>query len=77
VLPTAAVMDSHSVQAPSAHERGEDPNMKTSGRKCHIAVDTDGRLLAMNLTMANIADSAGAQQKRCPWVKHLFRDAAR
>lgn len=82
VVPTAAVMDSQSVKAPSAHERGYDANKKISGRKRHIAVDTDGRLLAMNLTMADMADSAGAQmvldalQKRWPWVKHLFGDAA-
>ena len=31
------------------------------GRKRHIAVDTDGRLLMINLTSADISDSAGAQ----------------
>jgi hypothetical protein len=31
------------------------------GRKRRIAVDTDGRLLMVNLTTADIADSAGAQ----------------
>ena len=31
------------------------------GRKRHIAVDTDGRLLMVNLTTADISDSAGAQ----------------
>jgi putative transposase len=47
-----------------------------------VAVDTDGRLLAVNLTTADIADSAGAQmnlealRKRWPWVRHLFGDAA-
>lgn len=52
------------------------------GRKRHIAVDTDGRLLMINLTTADISDSAGAQaildaiRKRWPWVKHLFADAA-
>jgi putative transposase len=33
---------------------------KVTGRKRHIAVDTDGRLLMVNLTTADIADSAGA-----------------
>jgi putative transposase len=48
------------------------------GRKRHIAVDTDGRLLMVNLTTADISDSAGAQailqalRQRWPWVKHLF-----
>ena len=30
-------------------------------RKRHVAVDSDGRLLLVNLTPANIADSVGAQ----------------
>jgi putative transposase len=52
------------------------------GRKRHIAVDTDGRLLMINLTPADIYDSAGAQmildgvRKRWPWLKHLFADGA-
>ena len=51
-------------------------------RKRHIAVDTDGRLLMINLTPADISDSAGAQmildgvRKRWPWLKHLFADGA-
>ena len=45
-------------------------------------VDTDGRLLMVNLTTADISDSAGAQmildtiRKRWPWLKHLFADGA-
>src|SRR5260370_34706505 len=52
------------------------------GGKRHIAVATDGRLLMVNLTPADISDSAGAQaildgiRKRWPWVKHLFADGA-
>jgi putative transposase len=48
----------------------------------HIAVDTDGRLLMVNLTTADVSDSAGAQvildgvRKRWPWLKHLFADGA-
>ena len=48
----------------------------------HIAVDTDGWLLMVNLTTADISDSAGAQEivsavrRRWPWLKHLFGDAA-
>ena len=55
---------------------------KITGRKRHIAVDTDGRLLMVNLTTADISDSAGAQmildaiRKRWPWLKHLFADSA-
>lgn len=86
VLPSAGIVDSQSVKAPGARTRGYDANKKLSGRKRHIAVDTHGRLLAMNLTPADIADSTGAQMvfdmvldgliKRWPWVKHLFGDAA-
>jgi putative transposase len=49
--------------------------------KRHAAVDTDGRLLMVNLTPADVSDSAGAQtvlaavRKRWPWLKHLFADA--
>jgi transposase len=48
----------------------------------HIVVDTDGRLLAVNLTPVDVADSTGAGmvldalKERWPWVKHLFGDAA-
>lgn len=58
--PSAAVIDSQTVKAPSAQPRlrrqQEDP-----GRKRHIAVDTDGRPLMVNLTTADIADRTGAQ----------------
>jgi putative transposase len=80
--PSAGVMDSQTVKAPHAEERGYDAGKKTVGRKRHIAVDTDGRLLMLNLTTADISDSAGAQaildaiRKRWPWVKHLFADGA-
>jgi transposase len=80
--PSAAVIDSQSIKAPHSETRGYDAGKKIVGRKRHIAVDTDGRLLMINLTTADISDSAGAQaildviRKRWPWVKHLFADAA-
>ena len=80
--PTAGVIDSQSVKAPAAKKRGYDAGKKVVGRKRHIAVDTDGRLLMVNLTTADIADSAGAQmilhaiRTRWPWLKHLFADGA-
>jgi transposase len=80
--PSAGVIDSQSVKAPSAKERGFCATKKVVGRKRHIAVDTDGRLLMVNLTTADISDSAGAQaildaiRKRWPWLKHLFADGA-
>ena len=80
--PSAGVIDSQSIKAPHAKARGYDAGKRIVGRKRHIAVDTDGRLLMINLTTADISDSAGAQaildgiRKRWPWVKHLFADGA-
>ena len=80
--PTGGVIDSQSVKAPAAKKRGYDAAKKIVGRKRHIAVDTDGRLLMVNLTTADISDSAGAQavldaiRKRWPWIKHFFADGA-
>ena len=80
--PSAGVIDSQSVKAPQARARGYDAGKRIVGRKRHIAVDTDGRLLMVNLTTADISDSAGALaildgiRKRWPWVKHLFADGA-
>jgi len=81
--PSAAVLDSQSVKAPAAGgTRGFDGAKKIVGRKRHIAVDADGRLLMVNLTTADISDSAGAQvildalRQRWPWVRHLFADSA-
>jgi putative transposase len=81
--PAAGVVDTQTVKAPAAGgSRGYDAAKKTVGRKCHVAVDTDGRLLMVNLTTPDIADSTGAEpilaaiRKRWPWVKHLFADGA-
>jgi transposase len=80
--PTAGVLDSQSVKAPGASERGYEAGKKVVGRKRHIAVDTDGRLLMVNLTPADISDAAGAEKvldavkKRWPWLKHWFADSA-
>ena len=43
--PSAAVIDSQSVKALHGETRGYDAGKKIVGRKRHIAVDTDGRLL--------------------------------
>lgn len=81
--PTAAILDSQTIKAPAAGgSRGYDGGKKVVGRKRHIAVDTNGRLLMVNLTTADIADSTGAQavidalRQRWPWIRHLFADAA-
>jgi putative transposase len=80
--PSAGVVDSQSVKAPSAEVRGYDAGKKVVGRKWHIAVDTNGRLLMVNLTPADIADSTGAiavleaLKKHWPGLKHFFADGA-
>jgi putative transposase len=80
--PSGGVLDSQSVKAPMAERRGYDAATQVVGRQRHIAVDADGRLSMVNLTPANIADSAGAPmsleaiRQRWPWLKHLSADAA-
>jgi len=82
VSPTASILNSQSVKASNAAERGYDAGKKITGRKRHIAVDTEGRLLMVRLTPADLSDSAGDQlvldalRKRWPWLKHLFGDGA-
>ena len=61
VSPSAGILDSQSIKAPHTRKRGFDAGKKIVGRMRHIAMDTDGRLLLVNLTTADISDSAGAQ----------------
>ncbi|AHI24716.1 transposase [Komagataeibacter xylinus E25] len=70
---SGGVIDSQSIKAPHAAIRGYDAGKKIVGRKRHIAVDTDGRLLLVRLTPGNISDRAGGQmildaiRKRWSW----------
>ncbi|MCG7360567.1 IS5 family transposase [Roseomonas sp. ACRSG] len=81
--PSAGVLDSQTVKSPHAPSGGGfDAAKRLKGRKRHIVVDTDGRLLMINLTAADVQDASGAEQivkairKRWPWLKHLFADGA-
>jgi putative transposase len=83
VSPSAGVLDSRTVKAPAAPGGGGcDAARRIKGRKRHVAVDTDGRLLLVNLTAADVRDAAGAElivtaiRKRRPWLGHLFADGA-
>jgi transposase len=81
--PSAGVLDSQTVKAPAAPGGGGyDAAKRAKGRKRHVAVDADGRLLMVNLTPADVQDAAGAERvilairKRWPWLRHLFADGA-
>lgn len=81
--PNAGALDSQTVKAPHAPGGGGyDAAERTKGRKRHVAVDTDGRSLMVNLTPADVQDAAGAERiiaaarKRWPRLKHLFADGA-
>lgn len=69
------------MKAPFAEKRGFGSDEWILGGKRHIAVDTDRRPLMVNLTLADVSDSAGAQALRDairmhrPWLKQLFADA--
>ena len=69
-------MDSQTVKAPHGPARGYDAAKKTVGRKPHIVVDTDGRLM-LNLTTADVSYSAGTHHildgVRKQWQRSLRR----
>jgi hypothetical protein len=54
--PTAGELDSQSIKAPGTAQRGYDAGKKVSGIKRHIAVDSQGRPHAMEVTTADVND---------------------
>ena len=79
--PTLAIVDAQSVKCDAPQgERGYDAAKKVVGRKRHIAVDTDGRLLAVRITSADVQDQTGGIPmvrrlvKLCPWIKTVVVD---
>jgi putative transposase len=59
---SAAILDSQSVKTThSGPQRGYDTNKKVKGRKRHIVVDTQGNLVEVAVTAANLSDAAGAK----------------
>ncbi|MFZ2173589.1 MAG: transposase [Rhodococcus sp. (in: high G+C Gram-positive bacteria)] len=66
--PSAAIIDSQSVQGPDTvpgSSRGCDAVKKTNGRKRHIAVDSSGLLLAGVVTMAGTGMARADSWLRC------------
>jgi len=64
-LPTAAVIDSQSVKAADtvgAASSGFDGGKKIKGRKRHVAVDSNGWLLAVLVTAASVQDRDGGHR---------------
>ena len=61
VLSSAIVVDGQSLKLKGAQACGHYANKKLSDNKHHIAVGTDGRLLATKLTPAASIDSTDAQ----------------
>jgi putative transposase len=60
--PTAAIIDSQSVRTASQPGvRGDDAGKKITGRKRHILVDTQGNILALKVTTADVQDRDGAK----------------
>lgn len=72
--PRHAILDSQSVKTAAEGEaRGFHGGKKIKGRSRHVAVDSQGTLLAVHLTAANASDSSQAGVVRAP-AKEAYPD---
>ena len=81
--PSAAVIDSQSVQAAEeADSRGSDASKRVKGRKRHLMVDTEGLPVAVVVTDASANDKRGARllfeavKQVLPRLKKVWADGA-
>jgi putative transposase len=79
--PTLPIVDAQSVKCDAPQgERGYDAGKKVKGRKRHVAVDIDGRLLAVDVTAVDVQDQDGGLPlvqrlvKICPFVTTIVVD---
>jgi putative transposase len=80
--PSAGVTDSQSVPTgPGGGAVGNDPGKKVRGRKRHLLVDTEGLLVTVVVTPANVQDPTAAYEvleeakERSPRLGHVWADA--
>jgi putative transposase len=81
-MPTAGVIDSQSVlTGPGGGAVGYDAAKNVKGRKRHLVVDTEGFLIGVVVTPANVQDPTGAPdalevaKAHAPTLSHLWADA--
>ena len=83
--PSGAVLDAQAVRSGGvgvAGERGYDPARRVVGRKRHLLIDTDGRLLLAAVSPASLHDSHGgvallrASRRLWPFLARCFADRA-
>jgi putative transposase len=79
--PTLVILDAQSVKCDAPQgERGYDAGKNIMGRKRHVAVDSDGRLLAVSITPADVQDQDGGIPliqrlvRLCPWIATVVVD---
>lgn len=76
------MLNSQPVKALFTGQRSYDGGKRSVRRKQSVAIDTDERLLMINLPTAEMSDNAGAPiildgiRNRCTWMRHLSTDGA-